>query len=178
MWELPTTINLNKKTYKIRTDYRAILDILVALDDPNFEEDEKILILIQILYEDWESIEDYEEAFTEGIRFINMGKLDESNTNDLKLMDWEQDSDLIIAPVNQILGTEIRSLEYMHWYTFMSAYMNIRKSLFSDVVAIRNKLKRGKTLDKDEKEFYRQNKDMIDLKVKLTDEEKEFFKDW
>jgi len=176
MWELPKTINLNNRDFKIRTDYRAILDILIALEDPNFENDEKVLILIQILYEDWESVEDYDEAYEKGIEFINMGQ--ESNTDGLQLMDWQQDSDLIIAPINQIVGTEIRSLEYMHWYTFLSAYMNIGESLFSHVVSVRDKLKRGKKLDKEEKEFYRRNKEMIDIKTKFTDEEKERFKNW
>ena len=176
MWELPKTINLNNRDFEIRTDYRAILDILIALEDPNFEADEKILILIQILYVDWESIEDFDEAYEKGIEFINMGQ--ESNTDGMKLMDWEQDSDLIVSPINQIVGTEIRSLEYMHWYTFLSAYMNIGESLFSQVVAIRDKLKRGKTLDKEEKEYYRRNSELIDLKTKYTDEEKERFKNW
>ena len=178
MWELPTTISLNNKKFNIRTDYRAILDILIALDDPNYEGDEKVLILIQILYEDWEDIEDYEDAYIKGMEFINMGTLDKSNTGNIKLMDWEQDSDLIIAPINQIVGTEIRSLEYMHWYTFLSAYMNIGESIFSEVVAIRDKMKKGKQLDKDEKEFYKRNAEMIKLKPKLSNKEKEFFKNW
>lgn len=177
MWELPKTINLNNREFKIRTDYRAIIDILIAFDDPNYEADEKILILLQILYEDWEEIEDYDEAVDKGLEFINMGK-SESNTGGTKLMDWEQDSDLIISPINKIVGTEIRELEYMHWYTFLSAYMNIGKSMFSEVVAIREKMKKGKTLDKEEKEFYKHNTDMIKLKTKLTDTEKEIFKNW
>lgn len=177
MWELPKTINLNKREFEIRTDYRAIIDILIALEDPNYEEDEKVLILLQILYPEWEDIDDYEEAVEKGLEFINMGQ-EESNTGGIKLMDWEQDSDLIIAPVNKIIGTEIRSLDYMHWYTFLAAYMNIGKSIFSEVVGIREKLKKGKPLDKEEKEFYKSNKEMIDLKIKLTDDEKDLFKKW
>ena len=176
MWELPTTISLNNREFKIRTDYRAILDILIALNDPNFEDDEKTLIVLQILYYDWEDVPNIEEAVNKGLEFITMGQ--ESNTDGLQLMDWEQDSDLIIAPINQIVGTEIRSLEYMHWYTFLSAYMNIGESLFSQVVSIREKLKKGKKLGKEEKEFYRRNKEMIDIKIKYTDEEKEIFKNW
>lgn len=177
MWELPTTINLSNKEFKIRTDYRAILDILIALADPNYEEDEKALILIQILYIKWREVEDYDEAVEKGFEFINMGQT-ESNTGGLKLMDWSQDSDLIVAPINNIIGTEVRSLEYMHWYTFLSAYMSIGRSVFSEVVAIREKLKKGQKLDKDDKEFYKHNKEIIDLKVKLTDKEKDIFKNW
>ena len=176
MWELPKTINLSNKEFKIRTDYRAILDIWIALNDPNYDEQEQALILLQILYEDWEDITDYEEAVDKGMDFINMGL--ESNTDGIQLMDWEQDADLIIAPINQIVGCEIRSLEYMHWYTFLSAYMNIGESLFSQVVSIREKLKKGKKLEKEEKEFYRRNKEMIDIKTKYTDEEKDIFKNW
>lgn len=40
-------------------------------------------------------------------------------------MDWEQDSPIIAPAVNKNIGKDIRSLEYMHWWTFLGAYMEI-----------------------------------------------------
>ena len=34
-WKLPTSLNVGGKNYKIRTDYRVILDILAAMNDPD-----------------------------------------------------------------------------------------------------------------------------------------------
>ena len=55
------------------------------------------------------------------------------------LMDWEQDAPIIIPSVNRVLGKEIRALPYLHWWTFMGAYMEIGESLFSQVVSLRKK---------------------------------------
>ena len=32
-WELPTSISVNNTEYAIRTDYRAVMDILTAFSD-------------------------------------------------------------------------------------------------------------------------------------------------
>lgn len=41
----------------------------------------------------------------------------------------------------------------------------------STLVSIRDKLRRGKKLEKWEQEFYRENKDRVDLKTKYTPDE-------
>lgn len=38
-----------------------------------------------------------------------------------KLVDWKQDFQHIAAPVNWVLGQEVWAVEYMHWWTFLSA---------------------------------------------------------
>ena len=40
-WRLPHSIELNGEPYDIRTDFRAILDILQAMSDPELTEQEK-----------------------------------------------------------------------------------------------------------------------------------------
>ena len=37
-WDLPTSLNVGGRNYKIRTDYRVILDILTAMNDPDIFE--------------------------------------------------------------------------------------------------------------------------------------------
>lgn len=85
---------------------------------------------------------------------------------------------MIIAPINRIAGCEVRALEYLHWWTFMSYYREIGDCLFSQVVSIRDKKARGKTLEKQEKEFYRRNRDLIDLKTTYTEAEKDVLAAW
>ena len=50
--------------------------------------------------------------------------------------------------------------------------MEIGDSLFSQTLSIRKKKMEGKHLEKWEREWYRQNKDLVDLKKRYTSEEK------
>ena len=47
-WRLPHSIELNGELYDIRTDFRAILDILQAMSDPELTEQEKNVVMLQI----------------------------------------------------------------------------------------------------------------------------------
>ena len=53
-WKLPTTLRVGGKDYEIRTDYRAVLDILIAMNDPDIyagmNEQEKRLVYDLITY--------------------------------------------------------------------------------------------------------------------------------
>lgn len=93
-------------------------------------------------------------------------------------MDWDQDAQIIIPSINKVLGFEVRSVEYMHWWTFFGAYMEIGEGVFSSVLSIRSKKAKNKKLEKWEQEYYQENKWMIDLKKKYTQEELEEQRRW
>ena len=93
--------------------------------------------------------------------------------------DWEADFDLIAAAVNHVLGTECRALPHLHWRTFLGAYMEISpESLFSRVISIREKTKSGRKLEKWEREWYRKNRDLVDLPMKYSESEKALLEEW
>lgn len=175
---LPTSLEVGGVEYAIRSDYRAVLDICTALSDPELDEQERATVLLAILYPDFEVIprERLEEAVSQGLRFISGG--DESAHKAPKLVDWEQDFSYIVAPINRVMGQEIRAVEYMHWWTFLAAYYEIGDCTFAQIVRIRNQLARGKTLDKSDREWYRRNRELVDLKRKYTDTEEEMVKNW
>lgn len=174
-WDLPTKLNINGRDYSIRTDYRAVLDILNALADPDLDQDEKWLACLMILYVDFEKIpqSDYIEACEQAKLFIDMGVDREDKKVRPRTMDWEQDAQLIIPAVNKSLGTEVRGKKYLHWWTFLSAYMEIGECTFTHIVNIRNKKANNKKLEKWEQEFIRDNPDLINLKRRLSKEDLE-----
>ena len=177
VWSLPTSLTVGGVGFSIRTDFRVILDLLANLNDPQFEDDEKALIMLKTIYIDSDKIpqENLEEAIEKAVEFIDAG-ISNDKKNKPSTMDWEQDAPIIIPAVNRVLGREIRAVESLHWWTFIGAYMEIGQSLFSSVVQIREKKAKGKKLEKDEQEFYRDNKDLIDLHRKgdkLSDEQKD-----
>nr|DAG86496.1 MAG TPA: hypothetical protein [Caudoviricetes sp.] len=174
-WELPTSLEVGGTAWEIRTDFRAVLDILSYLKNPDYEPDEQIVITLTILYKNFDKMpqEYYEEAVEKGMDFIDCGISEGEGKRKPRTMDWEQDAVIIIPSINRVMGTEIRSLSYMHWWTFLGAYMEIGDGLFAQVVNIRNKKSKGKKLEKWEREFYADNKKIIDFVKKYSEEEKE-----
>ena len=173
---LPTKLEVGGEEYAIRTDYRAALDIFLALCDAELDEYNKAMECIDILYVDDVPPEHWQEALEKCFWYLRGGE-DEPKQKQPQLVSWSQDFNIIAAPISAIVGKDIRGIE-MHWWSFLSAYMAIGDCLFAQVVAIRDKLKRGKKLEKHEREFYRRNRDMIDIAKPVTDAERELLEEW
>lgn len=82
----------------------------------------------------------------------------------VKVMDWEQDEPILFPAINQVAGCEVRSVPYIHWWTFVGYFMEIREGIFSTVLGIRQKMAKGKHLEKWEREFRRNNKRSVTLR--------------
>ena len=180
IYSLPTSVEVNGTEYTIQSDYRAVLDILTALSDGDLDEQDKAEAALTIFYPEFSSMpaSDYQEALNQCFRFIDHGQGAKTQGKQPAVMSWEQDFDMIISPVNRIAGCEVRSLPYLHWWSFLSYYMEIGDCLFAQVVAIRDKKARGKPLDKQEREFYRRNREMVDLKTTYTEAEQNLPAAW
>lgn len=187
VWNFPTSLNIGGIEYEIRTDYRVILDLLMALNDPELSDsDNKISaymqsrVILEIMFPDCDNIpqEHIQEALDKVAEFIDMGIGDDSKKP--KTMDWEQDAPIIIPAINKVLNKEIRAEKYMHWWTFLGAYMEIGEGLFSNVIHIRQKKAKRKKLEKWEQDFYKENKSLIDFqhKEKRSYKEKEMLRDY
>lgn len=181
-WDLPTTLNIHGTEYRIRSDFRAVLDVLTAMNDPDLflpDADEweqqavRMSTMTTIIYPDYELIprDHYMEACNKAIQFIDMGMKEDNKRPLPRLMDWEQDGQIIIPAINRVIGKEVRALEYMHWWTFLGAYMEIGDCLFSQIVSVRGKKAKHKKLDTWEKEFARENQELVELKKKYTEQE-------
>lgn len=169
---LPTALEISGRAYKIRTDYRVILTIFQAFDDDELTEHEKAYVCVKCLYEDFESIphKDMQEAVDKAFWFVGGGDIPKSAVN-FKTLDWEKDEHIIFPALSKAAGYEVRSVPYLHWWVVVGLFNEVSPDgLFSQVMAIRSKLARGKSLDKSELEFYNLNRQMIDLNA-LTDEQ-------
>lgn len=71
-----------------------------------------------------------------------------------------------------ILGI-VREIDYLHFWTFQSAFMEIGDCTFAQVVSIRDKIAKGKKLDKSDREFHNRNKHLVDFKNKYSSTEKD-----
>lgn len=183
---LPKSVCIGGENFEIRYDYRVILDIFEVLNDADLNDNARAYTVLNMFYMDFDSLTDYEAAVKECFRFINGGNIEEKQKRRVQLMSWAQDFQYIVAPVNRVLGYEMRAVDYdfventggIHWWTFLSAYLEIGDCLFAQIVRIRELKSKGKPLDKQDREFYRNNRDIIDLKVKVSDAENELIKQW
>lgn len=176
---LPKTLIVNGTEYEIRTDYRDCLRIFEAAGDPDLTHSEKLDILLRILYVDSQTIpaSDMEEALQQAVWFLDCGRLpEEKKMTGPVLYDWEYDEQIIFAAVNKVAGREVREAEYMHFWTFISYFHEIGDGLFSTVLHIREKKRKGK-LEQHEREFYQKNKALIDLPRRYSREKQEEM-DW
>ena len=171
-WKLPESLLVGDSTFRIRTDFRDILTIFEAYNDPDLPIDAKTYVMMNIIYPDYETIpaELMQEAAEKAVDFINMGQEDDDRKKP-QLMDWQQDADILIPAINKVAGCEVRAVDHLHWWTFMGYYMEIGESLFSQVVGIRYKRAHGKKLEQWEKDFEKDNKHIVRLKKRLTAEE-------
>lgn len=183
---LPKSVEVGGIEFPIRYDYRAILDIFEAIDDPELSDEDRGLAVLQIFYPDWEELPDFDEGIKECMKFINGGTEEPEGGKASKLVSWAQDFPYIVAPINRVLGKEIREIEYdqetntggLHWWTLLSAYYEIGDCLFAQIVRIREKKAKNKKLDKSEQEFYRKNRDLIDIKRHYSEAENDLVKMW
>ena len=165
MYSLPTSITIEGQSFTIRDngDFRMVLDCFDVMNDLELNEQEQVLVMLMIFYDGMDTIEDLErlpnlvKAQEEMYKFFNCGKIDEYQISKPKLIDWNDDSELICSAINNVAKKEIRAEAYLHWWTFIGYYMSVGESALSTVVGIRNKIVRGNKLDKHEREFKREN---------------------
>lgn len=182
---LPKTVTVGNVELDIRYDFRVILTILELLQDPELEDQDKAEAIFELFYMAPEQIRDPKAAVEACYRFIDMGE--KQGRKSPRVMDWEQDFMYIIAPINRVLGKEVREVPYdfesntggLHWWTFMGAYMEIGGDcMFSQIVSIRDKRARGKKLEKYEREWMNRNMSLIEFKHKYTDAENAVASAW
>jgi len=169
MFELPTSITIGEHEYPIRNkgDFRMVLDCFACLQDVELDEQERVIASLCIFYSDITSIDGIGEVFSSEdelltavnkmYNFFNCGQKSVGAKQSHKLIDWEQDSQMIISAINKVAQKEVRAEEYVHWWTFMGYYLAVGECPLSTVVNIRDKIVKGKKLEKWEQTFRRDN---------------------
>lgn len=168
-------MHIGAADFAIRTDFRVILSIFRVLNDPEYTEAEKWEIALRSFYLTPEELPDIDEAIKQMSLFFAGGMdADDDDRKRPQLMDWEQDADILIPAINKAAGHDVRNLDYLHWWTFLSYYMEIGESTFSTVVSIRRKMAYGEKLETYEKQFVQDRPKTVilrDAKRRAEDEE-------
>lgn len=179
---LPETLTVDGEEYPIRTDYRNVLQVFEAFQDPELTQEEKWIVAIYLMFEDFSCSDDVLQAAQDGFNleeaikqiswFISAGQ-PEKQVLEKPTYNWKQDEQMIFSAVNKVASRETRELDYLHWWTFLGYFNEVGEGTFSFIVGIRHKLNRGKKLEKHEKEFLSRNRELVILKKPKTKEEQE-----
>lgn len=177
-WDLPTSLTVGGRAYQINADYRDVLEVIAYLQDEDALTGR--YVALSLFYEDFNAMPrgDYPQAMEELSRFIDLGEDPEEGPPPPKTIDWEQDRTIIVSEINRVAGLEVRSLPFLHWWTFMGYFGAIGEGQLSTLVALREKLRKGKKLEKWEQDYYRQNRGRVDFKRKYTADEEQTLNAW
>lgn len=167
--ELPKSLEVGGRSYEIRTDFRVALIIFIAYNDPNLTQQDKAANCLDCLYK--EIPDDIEEALNKASWFLDGGSNVKLKEIPVKIIDWEQDESLLFPEINKVAGTEVRLLDYLHWWTFLGYLSTMGEGLYPQIINIRQKRAKSKKLEKWEIEFFNSHKELVVIHEKLTKEE-------
>ncbi len=161
---LPVTVEVAGVRVPIRTDFRAVLDVLAAASDPLLDDGARAAVMLVIMFPGWRTLprERVGDALLAARDFIDRGSVGRGGSGTVRLFDWRADAGLIVPAVNRVAGFDVRAAEYLHWWTFLSYFFEIGDSLFGAVLRVRKKRAAGKKLDAAEAEFFRENREFFD----------------
>lgn len=177
---LPEGLTVSGAEHPIRSDYRNVLQVFEAFQDPELQPEERWIVAIYLLFEEFTCDDDVLQAAQDGFSleeairqidwFISAGMPDGIDL-EKPVYDWKKDEQIIFSAINKVSTKETREMEYLHWWTFLGYFREVGEGVFLFVAGIRNKLNRGKKLERHEKEFLSHNKGLVKLEKPKTREE-------
>lgn len=179
---LPTKIKVNDNIYNINSEYKNILNIILAFEDEMLTLEEQYFILIKCLYIEDVLEEDIEEAIKKGIKFIDCGEEPKNDkTNKPRTYSFKKDGNYIFSGINQTHHIDIEEKHNLHWWKFVSFFMDMNTDcMFGELMYYRVRKQEGK-LTEEEKKNYKKIKDIVDLdpvKKKESQARKQFFEEF
>ena len=173
--KLPSSLEVQGVQLAINADWRPCTNIMRMFERQDLTDSEKILCMVEILYVDEVPDSMVADAAEQAIWFLNMGETDDKGGQSNgcgRLFSWEQDLRFIISAIEHATHKQIRSMEFYHWWEFMSGFYEIGECVFSTLIHQRKQKKTGKQTKAD-REWWAENKDIAELKVELTKDEQE-----
>lgn len=160
--ELPATIEIDNTEYKIESDFRACLRIILAFEDNELTPQEKQVILLSILYP--KLPHDVNQGLEKANWFLNGGKEnnEDDNNNEMRLYSFNKDAQFIFSAFRQTHGIDLETAS-LHWWAFLALFMDLgSETTFCQLVSLRKRIKTGKAT-KEERDTAREMGDLFDI---------------
>ena len=66
--------------------------------------------------------------------YLDGGDIPQGKQLPVRVLDWEQDGHIIFPALNKVAGVETRTVDYMHWWTFLGLFNEVGDGLFTQVI--------------------------------------------
>ena len=169
---LPTAVYVGGQIYDINADYQTGLRIITAFEDPDLTKNEKCMVLVCLLYK--ERPEPYAEAVLQGLKFLDCGdkrESDNSSGSGGRRYSFAQDARYIYAGVDRVLQGRLNRGEFVHWWEFATAFMELPEDcMMSRILYLRIQKAKGK-LTKEERQQWEEMHDILELPEELSPED-------
>ena len=178
--DLVKQIEIDGVLHDINYDYKTCLKIILAFEDSELEDEEKVYITLNLLYK--KIPQNLEIALKKAILFLNGGKESEQeesleSNEKPRMYSFKQDANYIFNAVDSATSGKLSQGVNLHWWLFQMAFMEVpENSFFSRMLYLRAQKQKGK-LNKEERAFWNKNRDILELesetKETITQEELE-----
>lgn len=159
---LPTEIIIDGRGYAVNADFRSCLKIILAFEDNELTPQEKQIVLLSNLYK--KLPRDTRQAVEQANWFLNGGKVQEEETEPLRLYSFERDASFVFAAFKQTHNIDLQK-DDLHWWTFLALFMDLgQDTTFCQLVGLRKRLATGKAT-KEEREAAREMGDLVWVEV-------------
>ena len=169
--ELPYAVEIDGREYPIATDFRDCLLVILAFEDPDLTDTEKMVVLLGTMYK--APPHDLKQAAELAVKFLNGGEVADSEDGPAssgRLYSFSQDANLIFSAFQQTHHIDLQTVKTLHWWKFLALFMDLgQHSSFCQLIGLRERIKSGKAT-KEERAAGRKMKAMLDDR---TPEEKE-----
>lgn len=154
----PTSLDIDGVDYEIKTDYRFSLYTILAFEDKELTNYEKLNIMLENLFVE---IPNNIEAVLEKTQwFLNGGKESSPDDSENRLYSFSKDASLIFAAFKQTHNIDLEQTD-LHWWKFMAYFMDLgQDTVFCQLVALRDKYYSNRAT-KEEKQAIRRMGDMF-----------------
>lgn len=172
---LPTSLIIDDGEYDINYDFRTSMLFEMLMQDTSIEDNEKLRQALNLYY----SIipENIEEAIEGIIWFYKCGKEDENikgkgaGKSNTQIYSYDYDDEYIYAAFLDQYGVDLQDSD-LHWWKFKAMFKALKED--NEIVKIMGyrAVSLNKIKDKEQKEFYRKMKEIHQIPISQTEQEK------
>lgn len=157
---LPESVEIDGVEYPLNTDFRSCLRIMLAFEDNELAQFEKLNIMFANLYP--QIPENINAAAERAQWFLNGGEKEGEEDPGPRVYSFSKDAGLIYSAFRQTHNIDLQAAR-LHWWEFLALFMDLgANTTFCNLVALRKRVKTGKAT-KEEKAAAREIGDAFEV---------------
>jgi hypothetical protein len=173
---LPNEVNIEGENYKINSDFRTSILFELLMQDNTISEEDKIIQALELYYP--KLPKDINKAIEGILWFYRCGK-DEVETKNkgtgksTQVYSYNYDDDYIYSAFLDQYGVDLQDIKYLHWWKFKAMFKALKED--NEIVKIMGyrAMDLGKIKDKEQKEYYKNMKELYKIPSNISKDEKE-----